>query len=654
MNRTFKVVFNKARGALMVANEATCSVQKKGVKTAIAVAAALAMGSSMAQGWIDAPSAEEGAVVLEDESVKSEVFEGKSQFSFTLTENRLLGFHSATGEISADKSVWVTVTGGEKAQAHAYSVAGDGNQLTNRGRIYIQAGKNEKGELLANSYSQKGMIAGKGATAINARDGLIVAKNAYGMTVETTGPASKVQNDGQIVVLEQGAGIELGGASGSTAVNNGTISVTGEMIKHDTLHFGHGVLINTSGNTFTNNGTISTAGATGEGADISAIEVKDKATNTTVNLGANSKVDGKIHFATGVTGSTLHAQGAKDSLDLKSEVSDLTFILTDGADITLKDGNASQIQTVNIEEGRLNASIWQKDNKFSKVTVNEGGIFNITKLNSKSNDELDEHDRLLLAFGADYTLNGGKLYVADSEYTDALKIGTIGGEKGTGSLTISAGNYQFSKVEFGSDQSNALTINGGTLTAGVFDATYGKTTVSESGTLVSNDIAFADGATGSVTLQEGGTLRTSGANIFQKGEGEEAEWSLSDFAQNGLKVNEGSGVLEITDSFEATLKEIQTAQGKFEGVVLNFSGVTITDETIGFNENNGLSTVNSEVQAGEVGEDGKTSLQLGSSKVSGVGTLKVAEGTTAVDITDSASSSAGVLVINQGTRMNKF
>lgn len=33
MNKTFKIVFNKARGALMVANEITGSVQKKGVRT---------------------------------------------------------------------------------------------------------------------------------------------------------------------------------------------------------------------------------------------------------------------------------------------------------------------------------------------------------------------------------------------------------------------------------------------------------------------------------------------------------------------------------------------------------------------------------------------------------------------------------------------
>ena len=38
MNSTFKVVFNKARGALMVVNEATSSVQAKGTKTVIAAA----------------------------------------------------------------------------------------------------------------------------------------------------------------------------------------------------------------------------------------------------------------------------------------------------------------------------------------------------------------------------------------------------------------------------------------------------------------------------------------------------------------------------------------------------------------------------------------------------------------------------------------
>ena len=49
MNSTFKVVWSKARGALMVVNEATSSVQAKGTKTVIAAAvAALVAGGAMA------------------------------------------------------------------------------------------------------------------------------------------------------------------------------------------------------------------------------------------------------------------------------------------------------------------------------------------------------------------------------------------------------------------------------------------------------------------------------------------------------------------------------------------------------------------------------------------------------------------------------
>ena len=51
MNKSFKVVFSKARSALMVVNEATSSVQAKGTKTVIAAAAAaMIAGGAMAGG----------------------------------------------------------------------------------------------------------------------------------------------------------------------------------------------------------------------------------------------------------------------------------------------------------------------------------------------------------------------------------------------------------------------------------------------------------------------------------------------------------------------------------------------------------------------------------------------------------------------------
>ena len=51
MNKTFKIVFNKARGALMVANEITGSVQKKGAKILVVSAAALGVSRFLCPGW---------------------------------------------------------------------------------------------------------------------------------------------------------------------------------------------------------------------------------------------------------------------------------------------------------------------------------------------------------------------------------------------------------------------------------------------------------------------------------------------------------------------------------------------------------------------------------------------------------------------------
>ena len=649
MNRTFKVVFSKVRGTMVVASEAAATPHKKAAKTVIAAAAALAMGTAMAQEWVEAPTADDGALILENASVSQGDLNDYSQFVYTRTDGTNPGgfYGVSEGESNVfDKEVWVTAEGAE-TQSHALHAQGQGVKLTNTGKIYIQAGTEAK------SWKQKGMIAGNGATVINA--GQIVAKNAYGMTVEQSGEASHVINDvnGTITVLEQGAGIELGGASGSTAVNNGTITV-GEITEvRDNLIFGHGVLINTSDNTFENNGTISA-----EGENASAIEVKEKATNTTIVLGSKSKVLGKINFSETVTGSRLVADGAVDTLDLASQAQDLKLDVVNGADITLKNGNASTFGEVTIDDGRLNASIWQDDNKFKKVTVNEGGTFNIQDLNAGGTKgqehgakDVTPHNTLLLAYGADYTLDGGKLYVADSEYRGNLKIGTANtapDNKGLGHLTIESGNYSFDRVELGSGEGNSLTINGGTLTADTFNATNGTTTVSGGGVLASGNIEYTAGGNGTVKLSDGGTLRTSGKYIFvQSGEGESASWGLSEFAQANFEQDGGEdeGILEITDGFTASLDQIRAAQGKFEGATLYFSNVTLTDEEITFDENNGLTTANMEVTAG-ASENGTTTLKIDSAKNVGVGAIRVDANTTEISIEGNSSETAGDLLIS--------
>ena len=54
MNKSFKVVFSKARSALMVVNEATSSVQAKGTKTVIAAAAAAMLAGGAVAATTDA------------------------------------------------------------------------------------------------------------------------------------------------------------------------------------------------------------------------------------------------------------------------------------------------------------------------------------------------------------------------------------------------------------------------------------------------------------------------------------------------------------------------------------------------------------------------------------------------------------------------
>lgn len=515
MNRTFKVVFSKVRGTMVVASEAAATPHKKAAKTVIAAAAALAMGTAMAQEWVEAPTADDGALVLEqNQSVSTEDLQKYSQFVYTrYTETKEPGGFYGVSEGDSnifDKQVWVTAEGAE-TQSHALHANGTSVKLTNTGKIYIQAGKDAK------SWSQKGMMAGGGATVVN--EGDIVAKNAYGMTVEKD-VASHIENgvNGTITVLDQGAGIELGGESDSTAVNNGKITVS-DIAEGS---WGYGVLIKADDGastfTFTNNGEIS---ATGTGA--SAIEVQaGDGTTAEINLIEGSQIDGIVRVGKG-TKVTLNAQGTHDSFILDSKSAELTIKVSDGANLTLENddvkGNGAEISNVVIDDGRLNASIWQDDNKFKQVKVNEGGIFNIEKLNSNVTDEDPTNDKLLLAYGADYTLDGGKLYVAETEYHGDVKVGVLGDkiEQTKGSLTIAGGDYSFGNMEVGS--TGILTTTGDaslkldSLT--VYRAQSGAVatiSVAENSELTVDNITFED-STGKLTV-DGGTLNTTTGSLL--------------------------------------------------------------------------------------------------------------------------------------------
>lgn len=666
MNQTFKVVFNKARGALMVVNEVTSCVQAKGTKTVIAAAvAALAAGGVAAAEWVGAPED------LESVSVTQAWEKVKDQNSFVHEGEGPAYFLRAEETKTFDKTLWVSGEG-EKSQATGLYVTGEDVKLTNEGTIYVSSG--EKGK----SWQNRAMMAGKGGEAVN--NGLIVAKNAYGMSVESVGPATIINNN-RIVVEDTGVGMELGGADDSKAVNNGTI-VANTPVKGG---FSHGVLIKDQNNAvFTNKGTIN---ASADGATAIEIQVEKATTEKAeINLEKGSSVNGLIHNHEGVEGTTLKANGFVGTIDLQNDsTTGMTIEVNQGADLTLADGHGSKALTAVVNDGMLSASIWQKytvgegeeakeasDNQFTNVTVNEGGIFNVTKLNSVWDDPATEADESkvegaakdqLLIKGADYTLNGGALYVDGSRYDGKLKLGTSS-DKST--LTIASGDYSYETLTVA--KKGAATVTAGALTVGDLTLSDGNTNnealvyVGDNGALTVNGTLSAKGTYTQQTLNDNekvqgvyvvgeltlgsnakldlgdnaltidGELNAAQNQIFKATEGEDGTtYTLAEGADK-IVFKDGAGLL-LSDNVSMTQdnfkKFLQGLEGNWEGAApdivftnVAFQGDVTFDAALGYN------TYATEVGAGEgaFNKDTKTTTLDVSDDVA-VGALKVDAGT---------------------------
>ena len=604
MNSTFKVVFNKARGALMVVNEVTSSVQGKGTKTVVAAAVATMLagvaGSTMAAEWVEAPK-DAATSAPADWKLDKNAY----HFSTKNTEapGAFLGASEKDKTFTFDKSLWVN---GVEQDTRATGLwAANGSTIKNTGKIYV-TGKT--------SWQNHAMGAADGAKAINA--GTIVAKNAYGMFIGTSENGTKtptIQNDGRIVVEGQGAGFELGGAGvKGIGINNGTITV-GEVFDKAEDKWAHGVLINVANQTFTNNGTIN---ATAEGT--SAIEVKDDANNTALKFGAKSDVNGLVHLAAGNT--TLTFDGTVDTMKIKTENGVTALLdLQNKANLTLEDGLKSTYETVTLDDSRLNASIWGDDNTFKTVTVNEGSIFNITKLNSrvdlKSDADLPK-DQLLIARDQSFTYDHAQMHVAGKVFTGNLKVGTLD-QKGT--VTLKGGEHNFSNLIVGANGSAFNLGEKAVVTVGGLHLYHGK---DQAGKVVVNDSTLIN--TGALTFEKAdntyksegklelanGTFQTAATDFFKKKEAAAAEAAAQPKyeATGNQAFLAGNGTLNLTSkAFEYSLTDLNAAQNLIDNnrsikVVFTNGTLTLKDgETLDAKSISGLNLAG---HTGVAGDDG--------------------------------------------------
>lgn len=383
MNNTYKVVFNKARGVLMVANEITSSVQKKGTKTVVAaaVASVLSCGVAIAS-EPDDHIQQSGNTGFDqtDAGEMSKVYEGTLNMNIT----------------------------GKDTRAYGLLASGDKHQYTNKGTINV----NTATENAASFWQVKGMMADQNGTAIN--EGTINVTNAYGMTVGSSGQTNTLINEGTINV-NGGAAMEVAptGTSGvagtakAVATNNGTIKVTS----------GNGFVVSGDNGVITNNGTIDASA--GDHAILVQREKGHTASDNTITFTEKSVTKGAIV----VEGYTV-VEG-KDAQTFKVENTLLDFkngAIHEGNIVISKASGTKLSGYLNIsnQKGTTGAAVFFGDAEGSINLTNSQFTNNIAA-------GVDEYGGAIYTYGIPFKQTGGQYVGNSAQSTGADKSNVTNG-----------------------------------------------------------------------------------------------------------------------------------------------------------------------------------------------------------------------------------
>lgn len=428
MNRNFKVVFSKARGALMVVNEATSSVQAKGTKTVIAAAvAALSLGAGVASAaGVEYASAEIGSGASLTVTVDGS--------NTVLTPSGVVGTKSddTTGTLTKDDTVTgaYTLSGGEliiNGASFTGTVAAD------------TATKKASGTITLNATNKD--AAGTGVTYTGLEAGTYSTLN---LNLNVFNAAATSGTPGNVTIGDESKSLELKAGTLTTgtiasSVSGSTNKATAE-IKGNTLAFG--VPADTVG-------TNKEPSATNPG---SAYDF-DNAADVTLNVTAAETV--KFNKGTITNAGTMKVTGAK-GVTVGKEVSiantgDLTFTDTEAvnfnADYTATAGRLFIESKANTISGNITADSLKFGTRIpDSDTAKEANQVVITATASGTNT---------IAYGS--TVDVKALTVEDAATTinGTLKAATTAvTDKTTAGLTVAdtigtTGKMQYAAVSLG-------------------------------------------------------------------------------------------------------------------------------------------------------------------------------------------------------------
>lgn len=502
MNSTFKVVFNKARGALMVVNEVTSSVQGKGTKTVVAAAvAAMIAGVS-------------GSAMATESDTEIKATDTALKATFTKAEMQTDVASSLIGT-SVDKLALKNVTNKDMYAAGSLD-------LTASSKDNVVTLKNGS----VSNFSGKVTSADHFGAVVTATTGTLKIDN---VTFENnkfdevnTGDKDKQHNGTRGIIRAAGANLEVAKSTfaGNEAVLGGAINVWSDGKN----------TVKIADSTFTGNATKSHGGA----VYITGSQVQTTIADATFSKNTSGKQGGALQLAgageTTITNTTFSENaagtfgGAINATGTKVAATNVTF---EGNKAAGADGHGGAL----FVDGQ-GASYTQAGGKFvgNSAKKNGGAI----RVQNKANLALKN-----VVFDGNTAANGGAVD------------------------TFTAGNVTFTDTTFTNNQAGgwggALRINGGNVTIAV---TEGKSLVYEGNKAGTNaeeaavkkyekqgDFMYLSNASDKATFALDGDLTikdsiVSNHGIIEKtGKGTLTTADMTGFVGN-LNVKEGKMVIE--------------------------------------------------------------------------------------------------------------
>ena len=537
MNRNFKVVFSKARGALMVVNEATSSVQAKGTKTVIAAAvAALSLGAGVAsaapQTFKDVTlDAGDSLTVTSKKDSTTTVYTPAGTVTGTLSTGNKEGTFAAGDTIVSNGVIYLNggelVLTGTTTDAIVKADAKAG--LTTSGTITLNAvASNGKGTSVTyeaieggtfskldlnlnvfNAETAKGttgdVTIGKAGTALTLKEGTLKTGTIEG---SSTADGKKV-GTAKIIGDTLAFGVETKYLSGTGEVdlnNQGSAynfdnaaDVNLEITAEKTATFNKGAI--------TNAGTMTVTGKTGVtvGKQVSIANTGD----------LTFKDDAKVDFNADYTASagrlfidsaanTISGNITADSLKFGKAIADTAktkednqVVITATTSNTIAYGSTVDVKALTVEDAftTVNGSL-----KAATTTIGAGKTGGLTVADKDAgNNKLAVVTLGDITVGSTDTKTAGSFTLTNTakKAVEASSLTVVKNSKAS-SFTLAQGDFSVGKL-----------TNQGTVTLGV-NSTVGKLIITGESTNESGATIAFNVANGSLVVAEGASLQNLG------------------------------------------------------------------------------------------------------------------------------------------------